>query len=180
MSLCRVAFLTFFVASSLHAAEFRAATPSLRQLAQKAGYIFAGTVVEIRKIPSTGPYGVPTMQVRFRVEQAIRGVQRNQRVSIRESMGLWSDGDRYHLGESLLLFLYPKSKLGLTSPVAGDFGRFRIDARGSIVLEAARVNTFLRDPILKQSLSGIQPQRKATVRAQDFRRATLRAMEDER
>ncbi|GAC1428679.1 MAG: hypothetical protein NVS1B11_11280 [Terriglobales bacterium] len=42
--------------------------------------------------------------------------------------------DRYFVGERLLLFLYPPSKLGLTSPVGGSLGRFNLDSAGNVAL----------------------------------------------
>jgi hypothetical protein len=120
------------------------------------------------------------MQVTLRVDQPIRGVQAHQSVTIREWIGLWTDGDRYRPGQRILLFLYGPSKLGLTSPVAGSFGRFDIDDNGEIVLEAARVSALAADPVLKIPLRGIPQRSTTTVRGQDFRRAVIRSMESAR
>lgn len=180
MSLCRAALLSICLASSLHATQPPVAAPSLRQLSQKAKFIFAGTVTGIQKIHATGPYSVATMQITMRVDQAIRGVHPHQAVTIREWIGLWTDGNRYREGQRILLFLYGPSKLGLTSPVAGRFGRFDIDDNGEIVLEAARVSTLAADPILKIPLRGIPQRSTTTVRGQDFRRAVIGAMENDR
>ena len=78
---------------------------------------------------------VPTVQITFRVEQAMRGTRNGQILTIREWAGLWNSGDRYRLGERLLLFLYSPGKLGLTSPVGGPWGRFAVDSGGNIVSE---------------------------------------------
>ena len=180
MYVCRAFFLTTCLAFCAHAAEVRVAAPTLRQLAQKAGFIFAGTVIEVRKIAPAGSYGVATMQVTLRVDQAIRGVGARQVIAIREWVGLWSNGERYRIGEQMLLFLYGRSKLGLTSPVMGAFGRFEIDKDGDVVLEAARVSALAPDPVLKIPLRGIPQRSSTTVRRQDFRRAVIRAMEEER
>jgi hypothetical protein len=178
--ICRILFLTLCLGSRLLAATAPVAAPSLRQLCQKAAYIFAGTVTSVRKLPPIGPYSVATMQVTLRVDEAIRGVQPHQSVTVREWIGLWSNGDRYREGEQILIFLYGKSHLGLTSPVFGAFGRFNLDQDGEIVLEAARVSALASDPLLKVPLRGIPPRNSTTVRGQDFRRALTRAMEDTR
>jgi len=47
-------------------------------------------------------------------------------------MELWSFGLRYRRGERALLFLYPPSRLGLTSWVGGPLGRFAVDSTGSV------------------------------------------------
>ncbi len=74
------------------------------------------------------------MQVSFRVEHAIRGTQAGQRLTIREWAGLWNSGERYRVGDRLMLFLYPPSKLGLTSPVGGPHGRFTVDKNGQVTI----------------------------------------------
>jgi hypothetical protein len=58
-------------------------------------------------------------------------------------------GQRYRLCERVLLFLYPPSKLGLTSCVAGSVGRFTIDAQGRILLSAQHLSAFRSSPILR-------------------------------
>lgn len=180
MSLFRAVFLTICMVGPLQAADVRVAAPSLRQLAQKAGFIFSGTVMDVRKIEPSAPDSVATMQVTLRVDQAIRGVRARQLINIREWIGLWNNGDRYREGERVLLFLYGRSKLGLTSPVRGAFGKFEIGSAGEIVLEAARVSALAPDPVLKIPLRGVPPRSSTTVRGQDFRRALRRPMEDER
>ena len=62
-------------------------TPSLRELTQTSGYIFAGTVTAVERIASAGPNEVATMRISFRVEQAIRGVRTGQTLVIREWAG---------------------------------------------------------------------------------------------
>jgi hypothetical protein len=76
-----------------------------------------------------------TVEITFRVDDAFRGVKPGRSLTIREWVGLWLAGERYHAGERVVLFLYPLSKLGLTSPVGGRFGRFDVDEQ-----EMARVH----------------------------------------
>jgi hypothetical protein len=119
--------------------QARAMAPTLLQLTQRSGTIFAGTVLSVERMTSKAANEVETVQIRFQVDQAIRGVSPQQVLAIREWIGLWNAGDRYRVGERLLLFLYPSSKLGLTSPVAGLFGRFQLDARGQVLIQQARL-----------------------------------------
>jgi len=44
-------------------------------------------------------------------------------------------GERYQPGEQVVLFLYPASSLGLTSPVGGEMGRFQVDKVGRVALK---------------------------------------------
>ena len=98
---------------------------------QSAGVIFSGTVLKVEHLHSAGFPGVT--QVTFRVESAMRNARRGQTLTIREWAGLWSSGERYRTGERVLLFLYPKSKLGLTSPVGGPSGRYEVDHAGRVL-----------------------------------------------
>jgi hypothetical protein len=165
-------------ATALPAAENRSPAPGLPGLCRKAAFIFDGTVLQVHKLQPTEPDTVAQIEITFQINRAIRGVRRGQVISIREWIGLWTDGDRYRRGERLLLFLYPRSKLGLTSPVAGDFGKFNIDDHGDIVLEAARVNALSSDPVLRAPLRGVPRRDSSTVRATEFRRAISQAMEN--
>jgi hypothetical protein len=116
--------------------------PILHPLARSAGQIFAGTVLEIKHHSSGSSSTVTTTSIRFRVEEAIRGVRKGQVVEMKEWGGLWQAGERYQRGERVLLFLYPPSRLGLTSPV-GHAGRFPVDSAGHVIVK----NGFVRTPI---------------------------------
>jgi hypothetical protein len=100
-----------------------------------AALIFSGTVLTVQRPEPEKTGGVATTQITFRVLDAIRGVRRGQILQIREWEGLWQAGERYQPGEHVLLFLYPVSRLGLTSPVGGSGGRLRVDHAGHVVLK---------------------------------------------
>lgn len=109
----------------------------LSPLTLSAGYIFAGTVKSIaRAAPNKND--VSTVQINFHVDQGMRGVRTGQVLSIREWAGLWASGERYRVGERVLLFLYRPSKLGLTSPVQGAMGRFSIGSDGRVGVDPRR------------------------------------------
>jgi hypothetical protein len=109
--------------------------PLHRPLLKTSGFIFAGTVQSVQRIPANRPNSVPVMQVVFLVEQGFRGVRAGQTLVVHEWAGLWQDGERYRPGERVMLFLYPPSRLGLTSPVGGGAGQFRVDPQGNVVIE---------------------------------------------
>lgn len=98
---------------------------------QSAGMIFSGKVLKVEHLRSAAFPGVT--QVTFRVENAIRGARKGQTLIVREWAGLWNSGERYRTGERVLLFLYPKSKLGLTSPVGSPSGRYEVDHAGRVL-----------------------------------------------
>ena len=105
-----------------------------RPVTQSAGFAFAGTVKAVEHVPAAGGNRIATTRVTFHVDTAIRGVRAGQTLVINEWAALWSSGERYRPGERVCLFLYPPSKLGLTSPVRGPAGRFRIRGPGRIVV----------------------------------------------
>jgi hypothetical protein len=119
-----------------------------QQLVHSAGIIFSGRVTSVGNEPSVSRDGA-ACAITFQVEHAMRGTLPNQSVTIHEWAGLWNRGERYRVGERVLLFLYGPSKLGLTSPVAGLMGRFALDSQDRIVMNAAHIAMFAGNPILR-------------------------------
>jgi hypothetical protein len=115
---------------------------ALRQMTRQSGAIFAGRVLAVQYLRPRFNDEVPTMRVTFRVEKGIRGAKTGNRFVLREWAGLWNSRERYRVGERVLLFLYPTSRVGLTSPVGGERGRFRIDAKGQVIVNAERAQWF--------------------------------------
>jgi hypothetical protein len=124
---------------------------NLRQLSRNSGYIFDGTVLSVEPM-AQNEASVATVQITFRVEQAIRGTRAGQVLTIREWAGLWISGERYRPGERLLLFLYSPSQLGLTSPVGGPLGRFAVDSGGNAVIENGRLPALGLGPAARNQL----------------------------
>jgi hypothetical protein len=117
-------------------------------LSRAAGTIFSGTVTSIVRRAAAQPGTIETVALTFHVENAIRGATVGEKLTISQWIGLWSGGQRYHVGERVLLFLYPPSKLGLTSCVGGALGHFTIDPRGWVLLSAQHLSAFRADPVL--------------------------------
>jgi hypothetical protein len=124
------------------------ASTGLTQLTRAAGSIFSGTVTSIARSPASNAGTIETVSVTFHVENAIRGATPGADFTLRQWIGLWLAGQRYQVGERVLLFLYPLSKLGLTSCVAAPIGRFRIDASGRIFLTAQQIAALRADPVV--------------------------------
>ena len=124
------------------------ATTALPMLVRAAGTIFSGTVTAIARRPATHGQAVETVAITFHVDIAIRGATPGEDLTIAQWIGLWSGGQRYRVGERVLLFLYPPSKLGLTSCVAGNLGRFSVDSWGRVLLSAQHLSAFHADPVL--------------------------------
>jgi hypothetical protein len=109
----------------------------VQQMVRSSGLIFSGEVMKVEHLTNPGERAAAITCITFRVENAVRGVRRGQVLQIREWQGLWNAGERYQPGEHVMLFLYPKSKLGLTSPVGGPaIGRYRVDQSGQVLPKA--------------------------------------------
>jgi hypothetical protein len=120
--------------------------------------------------PATSEQAIETVAITFHVENAIRGATAGDDLKISQWIGLWSGGQRYRVGERVLLFLYPPSKLGLTSSVGGAMGRYTIDPWGRVLLSEQHVSAFRADPILGG---------KSRIRFSDFALAVRQARKEE-
>ena len=134
--------------------------PQWKQLSRRAGMIFAGTVLTapsqtVTTPAVTTPTGAadravagttPAVQLRFRVDQAIAGVEQGQILTVHEWAGAWSMHRPMRSGQHILIFLYPPSRLGLTSPVGGSLGQGALDPSGkNVAAQKPAVATGLRN-----------------------------------
>jgi hypothetical protein len=119
------------------------------QLVRAAGIIFSGRVTSIGRKPSSGGQAAASTTITFQVERAMRGASAGQSLTIHEWAGLWSSGERYRIGERVLLLLFSPGKLGLTSPVSGAMGRFAMDSQDRIIIGAQQVAILAANPILR-------------------------------
>jgi hypothetical protein len=145
--------------------------PNIRRLTRQSGYIFTGTVTAVERKLSAG--SVPTMKITFRVQEAIRGVVKGQTFVLNEWAGVWEAGESYHRGERVLLFLYRPGKLGLTSPVGGQQGRFKLDSDGMAVLRREQAAVWFPARISDVKAPGV-----SRMRIAEFARA-VHQMEQE-
>jgi len=168
--------LIFLLVSIANSAELprpveRPVIPKLQSLARKSGYIFSGTVKSVEQIAPNSSNSVAVMRITFQVEKGYVGVRSGQELVIRECAGLWQSGEGYRRGQRVLLFLYPPSKLGLTSPVGGMSGRFAVDPGGRIVILPGRTVT---GPLPRPAAARERPM---LLKSEDFGRALRAALE---
>ena len=122
-----------------------------KQLSRRAGMIFAGTVLTAatqgvttqtaapdQAVPAAAPVATPVVQLRFRVDQAIAGVEQGKILTVHEWAGAWSMHRPMRSGQHILIFLYPLSRLGFTSPVGGSLGQVALDPTGKIVSKSGQ------------------------------------------
>ncbi len=148
----------------------RGGAPSFPQFARTAGTIFAGTVTRIEPGPAASS-SVATVAITFHVEHPLRGTVPGGSLTILEWLGLWSSGQRYAVGEHVLLFLYPPSKLGLTSAVGGALGQFHLDSAGGILPSEWQFAAFQADPLFSGQSGG-----RSRIAFDDFAQALRRVV----
>ena len=130
--------------------------PQWKQLSRRAGMIFAGTVLTAttlaaatqtlttqtaapdRAVPATLPGTIPSVQLSFRVDLPIAGVEQGQILTIHEWVGAWSMHRPMSSGQHILIFLYSPSRLGFTSPVGGSLGQVALDESGKSVSKSGQ------------------------------------------
>ena len=139
---------TFAAAPTDQAAAESVLGPRWRDLSRRAGMIFTGTVINagtvVGSVPGTGTaattiesgassevrLGGNFLELHFRIDRPIAGVTSGQILTIHEWAGASSRQPALRSGDRVLLFLYPPSRLGLTSPVGGQQGQIRLDSTG--------------------------------------------------
>lgn len=103
--------LTSFVAGQVPAAT----AAELQQMASHAGVIFTGEVVAVTRQDAAG-----YVDIRFHIEEGIRGCPQAGFYVLREWAGLWTgQSDRYRVGQHRLMLLNARGPAGISSPVGG-------------------------------------------------------------
>lgn len=142
----------------------------LSSLTRAAGTIFSGTVTRVERKAGINGQTIGTVNVTFHIDDTIRGATPGREFTISEWSGLWQTEQPYRVGEHVLVFLYPRSQLGLTSCVSGPIGRFEMDPQGNVLLSPQHLLEFRKDPVLGG---------RSRVPFSDFASAVRQASEEE-
>ncbi|MFN7927800.1 MAG: hypothetical protein U0Y68_07615 [Blastocatellia bacterium] len=122
---------------------------NLAEMISHAGRIVHGRVTEVREGTHPQHPDIAVTFIKLQVTEMIKGKAARE-VSFMQygssSQQYIADLPKYSVGEEIVLFLYPESKLGFTSPVGQGQGKFlvRDDVRsGQRVLLNERANQAL-------------------------------------
>ena len=109
-------------------AQIPAATSAeLQSLAARAQVIFTGQVAAIDRNDAAG-----FVDIRFRVDQSLRGAPPSGTYVLREWAGLWmAHADRYRVGQRMLMLLPARSTAGFSAPVGDTEGAIPLVPTGS-------------------------------------------------
>lgn len=116
----------FLVAASAPGQVPAGAAAELQLMSSHAAVIFSGQVVAIFREDSAG-----FVDIRFRIDEAVRGCPKAGFYVLREWVGLWTgDPNRYSVGQRRLMLLTARGPSGMSSPVGGMDGAIPLLATG--------------------------------------------------
>ncbi len=142
----------------------------LSHMTAQAGKVFTGKCLEIST--ELDENQIPVTYVRFQVQDGIKGVSDGEHVlvkffGIRGEVRPFNEGEKiivplktisiglknYEPGQDYLMFLYPESDLGFTSPVGAGQGQFQIlvDEQGNKSVLNPLGNQNLKDSLKNSS-----------------------------
>ncbi len=130
----------------------------LQMLTRRAGLIFAGTVLRVDLPNATAGGGDGSAAISFRIDDGIRGAATGEQLTICEWRGLWDRrrDQRYRVGDKVLVFYHQRGPSGLSSPVAGDAGRFAVGSGDRVQLSTQQQHALLRSSRLHTDLTDEQ------------------------
>ena len=99
----------------------------LQQMASHAAVIFNGQVIAVTRNDAAG-----FVDVRFHIDEAVRGCPKSGSYVLREWAGLWSGKpERYRAGQRRLMLLTARGDSGMSSPLGGMDGAIPLVATGA-------------------------------------------------
>ena len=98
---------------------------NLEEITESAGTIFSGIPIKIEKFDKDPISGLPVVKYTFKITEGIKGVKNKKTISFKQWATVARESN-YIEGQKYLLFLYPDSKKGLTSPVGYLQGHFEV------------------------------------------------------
>ncbi len=104
---------------------------NLEEITSAAGRIFTGICTNVEEIENDPESKLPVTKYTFKITEAIKGLQGKEEVTFKQWKPTTKDAS-YKAGEKYILFLYPDSERGLTSPVGFLQGQFEIEKKGLI------------------------------------------------
>lgn len=127
----------------------------LASMTRQSQKIFVGRC--LRRETDLDEYGIPATFVRFHIVQGLKGVTTGEEILVKQFgvserplyvregekalvplRSLSAPGKSYVVGREYLLFFYPESAWGYTSPVGGGQGRFEIQSVNPPMIEEVK------------------------------------------
>jgi hypothetical protein len=140
MSSLKIALWMLLFALALPAQEPLVRQINLAEMTDSAGTIVHARILDLRFEPHPNYPNINTLKVTAEVLENIRGASA-RRITFREFAGraqvigkrVHNLQSSYRVGQEIVIFLYPPSKAGFTSPVGGPQGKFEVIRQGDQV-----------------------------------------------
>ena len=101
---------------------------NLEEITKASDRIFSGRCLKAEETEDEN--NLPVIKYTFSVKESIKGVEDNE-ITFKQWQPTARDGG-YEVGKKYLLFLFPDSEKGLTSPVGFSQGKFLVETTGII------------------------------------------------
>ena len=102
---------------------------NLEELAHESDRIFTGICTDIEEIENDSESGLSVVKYTFTITESIKGLDNKQEIIFKQWNKTAPDL-AYEIGAKYILFLYPDSELGLTTPVGFLQGQFQVKKKG--------------------------------------------------
>ena len=104
---------------------------NLEEITAASDRIFTGICTNVEGIEDDPESKLPVFQYTFKIIETIKGLQGKKTVTFKQWEPTVKDAG-YEAGKKYILFLYPDSERGLTSPVGFLQGQFDVEKKGFI------------------------------------------------
>ena len=104
---------------------------NLEEITSASNRIFTGTCTNVEEIEDDPESKLPVFKYTFKINDAIKGLQGKEEITFKQWKPTAKDAG-YEVGNKYILFLYPDSERGLTSPVGFLQGQFEVERKGLI------------------------------------------------
>lgn len=127
---------------------FEAIPLNLEEIIAASGKIFAGYLVKSEIIDKDPESELPIVKYTFKISEGVKGIGNKDRITFKQWLPT-ARGEGYERGRKYVLFLYPDSSLGITSPVGlSNQGQFYVERKGFI-----RKKEIVRNKLNNKGLS---------------------------
>lgn len=139
---------------------------NLEEITKDAEKIFAGECKEVEEIENDSESKLPVVKYTFKVTEPLKGVGENKVVTFKQWKPTVNNAG-YEVGKNYILFLYPESERGLTSPVGFLQGQFEVESKGFF-----RRNKVVKNKVGNKGLYKNERNKKtASLKKNEFLRA---------
>ena len=135
----------------------------LKEITNSADRIFAGVCTKAKEIENDPASNLRIVKYTFKITEGIKGVTKKSEITFNQWKPTTNDGG-YLIGKKYVIFLYPSSSLGLTSPVGFLQGKFYVEKKG-----ANRGVEYIRNKVNNRGLTrNLRTQKRILIKGDKY------------